>query len=494
MKSLSIGNQQMTDIAVRGVRNATTLMQIPMERLTTGKKINRAADDVGRIGMLSQLAAQIQSVKAATQNTIDAISLLDVASGALDSSSDLISRIREIAVQASSGSLTVSNREALIDEKGLLVQELTTTAQNTEFAGQKLLDGNFTARRVQLGISATDYSTISLTTADPDYLGAYVSNGTTRAALTAATGTSAADQRNSTTGSEDIVITSSGAEFTVEVSAQDSAKTVAKKINTLASSTFVSADASTFAHLSSIDGSDTTYTISVNGTSTSSFAISSSDVSGAVTAINLISGSTNVTATATASNQVLLHDSSGEDITIENSAAGTGLRVVAVKSDGETEVSGTISLQASGSNDTTRVIGTLRMTSGEAFDVTQSGNANLGYVTTGSASLSNLTGVSLSDATTSASALAIIDAALEQISKLAGTVGAHLSSMDFNLNGLYSTSDQLMSSEQSINAADFALETAKLAKALVLQKASAAILAQANASADLVLVLLEDAA
>lgn len=492
MKPLAIGNQQMTAIAVRGVRNATTMMQTPMERLTTGKKINSAADDVGRVVMLSKLAAQIQSIRAAAQNTIDAMSLLERASGAIDSASDLISRIREIAVQASSGSITASSRAALIDEKGLLVQELASISRNTEFAGQKLLDGNFSARRIQLGTTAPDYSQISLTTVDPEYLGAYVSTGTTRAALTAAADTTATDQLNSTTNSEDIVITSSGNTFTVDVSAQDSAKTVAEKINTVASSTTVSADAATHAHLSSTDASETTYTISVNGVSTSSFAISSSNVSGAVTAINLISGSTKVTATATASNQVLLYDGTGGDITIENSSAGTGLRVVAVENDGETEVSGTISLQGNGNNDTTRVIGTLRMTSGASFQVLQSGSASLGYATTGASSLSNLTSASLTNAENSASTIAIIDAALEQVALLAGKVGANLSSLDFNLKGLHSASDQLLMSEHTINSADFALETAKLAKALVLQKASAAVLAQANANAGLVLTLLGD--
>ena len=494
MATLTIGNDRMAAIAVSGLDTATKMIESPTERLTTGRRINSASDDAAGSAMISRLGAQILSVKAAAANNVETMSMLDQAESALDSVSDMLLRIREIAIQASSSSLSSADRTSLIDEKGLLAQEIARISDATAFNGQKLLDGNLQAHRAQLGAGANDYAQISLATTNPDYLGAYLSTGPTRAALTAAIGTSASDQLNTTTDNEDIVLTASGTSFTVNVAARDSAKTVATKVNNIASATLVSADAMTYAHLSTTDGSATTYTLSLNGVSTSSFSMSSSDVSGAVTAINLISGSTGVTAAATTDSKVLLFDADGDDITIENSASGTGLRVVAVERDQTSEVTGTISLQASGNNDTTRVIGTLRLSSENNFEISQSGTANLGYATTGSPSLSSLSAVSFADAASSSEMLAIIDASLQQVTNIIGDVGAFGSLLDFNLEGQYSNSTVLALAKTNISAADFAVETALLAKALVLQKSSAAVLAQANASADLVLTLLEDAA
>jgi hypothetical protein len=118
-----------------------------------------------------------------------------------------------------------------------------------------------------------------------------------------------------------------------------------------------------------------TYTISVNGTSTSSFAISTSDVSAAVTAINLISSTTGVTATATTDNKVLLADADGDDITIENADSDSGLKVFTVGLDQSTTAGSEVSLAAVNGNDSTRVVGTLRLTSDNDFSVTQSGTA-----------------------------------------------------------------------------------------------------------------------
>ena len=135
----------------------------------------------------------------------------------------------------------------------------------------------------------------------------------------------------------------------------------------------MSAEAVTFASLFSTNASSANYTVSINGTSTSAFAISSSDVTDAVSKINLISATTGVTASATAANKVLLQDATGDDITIENAGAGSDLDVQAIQSDGSTTQGSAVSLGvgASSNNDATRVIGTLRLFSHASFSVSQ---------------------------------------------------------------------------------------------------------------------------
>ena len=118
--------------------------------------------------------------------------------------------------------------------------------------------------------------------------------------------------------------------------ANDSAKTVAGKINALSNETGISGEASTFAYLFSTNASSANYTIKINDTSTSSFAISSSDATDAVSKINLISATTGVSASATSDGKVLLHDADGDDITIENANSGTDLDVQALQNDGTT--------------------------------------------------------------------------------------------------------------------------------------------------------------
>jgi flagellin len=274
----------------------------------------------------------------------------------------------------------------------------------------------------------------------------------------------------------------------------ESSKTVAASVNSVTAETSVSAEAQTFAILFSTSGSSEDYTISINGVSTSSFSISDSSVSDAVTKINLISSTTGVAATTNTSNQVLLHDEDGDDITIENTSANTNLDVQAVQYDGTTTQGSAVSLAATNNNDATRVIGTLRLTSDSAFSVTQSGTSSLGYATTGTPSLSDLSSISLGSANDASQAIAVVDSAISQVGLIRGRLGSIENRLGFIESFL---EGQAMNKEMAsgvIGDADYALESALLAKAMVMQEINTAMLAQANSGTTLLLKLIRDAA
>jgi flagellin len=478
--------------AIQGINRAHDQIEESMSRLSTGKKVQSGAHDAAGLAMATRLSARIQSLSAATSNTSNALSLLETADTALDEVSDMLSRIRELAVQASGDALSTTDRANIVNEAAQLESEIESIAANTSFNDHRLLAGSFTGRQIQTGVNAGETLSISIASSAPSMLGSYTSTGPTREALAAAQ--SAAS--NSTLDGNDIVLTANGSTTTIDVAGADSAKTVAAKVNAVSHNTQVNADAQTYALLFSTNANSANYTISINGNATSAFAISSSNVTDAVAKINLISATTGITASATTANQVLLHDADGDDITIENAGAGGDLDVQAVQSDGTTTQGSEVSLGVGGStnNDATRVIGTLRLYSDSAFSISQSGDANTGYATTGTPSLSALSAIDLSSANSASSALAVIDGATNQISTIRGNIGALESRLDFSSSLLTRQIENFTLARSSIEDTDFAFESAALARAMVSQQINTALLAQANAGASLVMKLLNDAA
>ena len=332
----------------------------------------------------------------------------------------MILRIKDLVIQASSAAITTTDRTAFVDEAALLTSEIESISTRVKSKQPEHFWMAAMAESLpRSGTQAFETISMSISSASPSSIGTYLSTGPTRDALTAAQTATA----NTTTTSEDIVLTANQASTTIDVAANDSAKTVAAKVNAISDSTLVSAEAVTFASLFSTNASSANYTVSINGASTSAFAISSSNVTDAVQQNKLNLATTGVTASATAANKVLLQDATGDDITIENAGAGSDLDIQAIQSDGSTTQGSAVSLGvgASSNNDATRVIGTLRLFSHASFSVSQSGNTSLGYATTETPSLSSLASIDLSSAV-SASGLSTVDGAIEQLSMNRGRI------------------------------------------------------------------------
>ena len=123
--------------------NVTTSAQSKStEKLSSGYKINRAADDAAGLSISEKMRSQIRGLNKASDNAQDGISLIQTAEGALNESHSILQRMRELAVQAANGTETDDDREAVNNEIGQLQEELTRISETTEFNTMKLLDGS----------------------------------------------------------------------------------------------------------------------------------------------------------------------------------------------------------------------------------------------------------------------------------------------------------------------------------------------------------------
>jgi flagellin len=321
--------------AQRALAESNSELQTAMERLSTGSKINSAADDAAGLAMTQRMTAQVKGLAMAVKNANDGQALTQSIEGALGEVSDMLQRMRELSLQAANGTNSSADRSFLQSEVNLLIQEISRVSANTRYNGELILDGTFINKSLQVGIEEGENIVFSQESVAAEKVGAHTLVGNGQGA-TAAAQTPAV---NETTIADDIELFGFLGTKSTSASVSDSAKETAVKVNNLTGDTGVKAYAKTFASLYSSSASDKTYSVKINGFATGNFVISSGDAESAVDAINQISGSTGVTASS-ANNQIILFDSDGDDITIENTQNLSGhndLRVVKIGEDGDVQ-------------------------------------------------------------------------------------------------------------------------------------------------------------
>jgi flagellin len=121
------------------------------EKLSSGYKINRAADDAAGLAISEKMRRQVRGLTQASANAQDGISSVQTAEGALNEVHDMLQRMNELANKAANDTLTSSDRTYIASEMNALSTEITRTAEATEFNNQKLLDGTFTNKNLQVG-------------------------------------------------------------------------------------------------------------------------------------------------------------------------------------------------------------------------------------------------------------------------------------------------------------------------------------------------------
>ena len=136
------------------------------EKLSSGYKINRAADDAAGLSISEKMRSQIRGLNKASDNAQDGISLIQTAEGALNEAHSILQRMNELATQAANDTNTTADRNAVQDELAALTSEIDRIASTTQFNTQNLLDGNFTGKNLQVG--ALEGQKISLTIATMD--------------------------------------------------------------------------------------------------------------------------------------------------------------------------------------------------------------------------------------------------------------------------------------------------------------------------------------
>ena len=134
-----------------------------MERLSSGYRINRAADDAAGLAISEKLRGQIRGLSQAQRNAQDGVSLVQTAEGSLNEVHSMLQRVRELAVQYANGTLSTSDKAAITAEAAQLQSEIERIGTTTNFNGIKLLDGS--ASTVSFQVGANDNDTITVTTA-----------------------------------------------------------------------------------------------------------------------------------------------------------------------------------------------------------------------------------------------------------------------------------------------------------------------------------------
>ncbi len=142
-----------------------------IEKISTGRRINKAADDASGMVIADSLGAQARGMGQAIRNASDAISMGQIADGALDESSNIIKIIRTKAIQAANDSQSPQSRQAIQADINNLLEQLDMTAKNTSYNGQKLLSGEFTDKSFQVGANANETISLSIGSAEANQLG-----------------------------------------------------------------------------------------------------------------------------------------------------------------------------------------------------------------------------------------------------------------------------------------------------------------------------------
>jgi flagellin len=158
-------------IAMANMSKQEREMQSAMERLSSGLRINNAADDAAGSAIASKLTAQVKSLGQAIRNGNDAVSLTQTAEGALGEIENILQRMRELAVQAGNSTLNQSDRSQIQAEMDQLAEEINSISSKTNFNKVKLLDGSNDKVTMQIGIDATDALDIALKQTDVEALG-----------------------------------------------------------------------------------------------------------------------------------------------------------------------------------------------------------------------------------------------------------------------------------------------------------------------------------
>jgi len=178
----TINTNMSANIAANSMTRNDRSMSATMERLSTGLRINSAKDDAAGLAISSKMTSQIRGLNQAVRNANDAISMVQVAEGAMKEVTNMFQRMRELAVQSISDSNTSNDRGALNNEYKQLSQEVQRIAENTQWNGTNILDGARTATVFQVGANASQ--TITVNFGDLGTNNATATVGSTTAAAT----------------------------------------------------------------------------------------------------------------------------------------------------------------------------------------------------------------------------------------------------------------------------------------------------------------------
>ena len=390
-----------TNIGALGAAAAATSvnksMETAMERLSTGKRINTAADDAAGVAIASRLTADIRGTNQAIRNAMDGQAMIDTAEGAHNEIQNILQRMREIAVQGANDTNGASDRTSLQAEMTQLTSEINRIAATTTWAGVYLLNGN-------------------------------------------------------------------GADGAIS--------TLADATNTF-----------NFQISSKTDGTLDHLAVSMQAVDATSLGVGGSTSDATVAVTTLTQGGTAFNAVASAGQLVFTAQAASAAPT----ASGQNAAIFTVDGTSYTFDAYTHGVQKGFGSDATAI--------GEAFEQFLEDNLDMNnYVvnnTAGTVTIDRRNSVSVSSNSNAQASIVSIDAAIEELNTQRANLGAFSNRLDNTVANLTNIATNLEAGRSRIQDADFAAESTNLARSQILQQASMAMLAQANASKQGVLQLLQ---
>ena len=476
--SLTINTNLASLNAQRNLDHSQASLTTSLQRLSSGLRINSAKDDAAGLAISERMGSQIRGLNQAARNANDAISLAQTTEGNLSEISNVLQRIREIAVQSANDTNTTADRTSLQNEVTSLTSEIDRIAGAAQFNGSNLLDGSFSSKTFQVGANSGQSIAVAISGARHSDLGlsgqAVASTATSTSALSfTASSTTISGVRIGALSDDGLSYAGgirSGATSSLAIANAINAQTTTG-VTASALTTVTSGVVSTFA--ATVAG-----TLVINGTDIGALAAAADDKdrsSQLVVAINAKSGTTGVTASATSLTTYTLTAADGRniDITSGHATAATVSALTGFSVSTGVTITNYGSLTLKAGKDI--VIGT------NAIGTLAAGT----YVKTGSST------VDVSSQVLSSSAITQIDTAINTINTQRAALGTVQSRFESVIANLKTSSENVSAARGRIRDTDFAAETANMTRNQVLQQAGVAMLAQANALPNIVLSLLK---
>jgi flagellin len=444
--------------AQRNLSQSGSDLATSMERLSSGMRINSAKDDAAGLQISNRLTSQVNGLAVAQRNANDGISMAQTAEGAMSESTNILQRMRELALQSANGSNSKEDRDSLQKEVSALQTELTRIADTTSFGGQQLLDGGFGTKSFQIGANANEVINVSLKSVAAEEIGGSFASDTAAGSVFGVTGADA--EFNKSTVDETLVFASGIDSSSVLIEADSTVTEAASVINASASGV----NAAAVAKVDIALGGSVTGVLTVGD---KEIALDGLDNDGLAAKLKDLGYDAEVSGTV-----VQLNASGVDGIAIQKNADGVAANTVSLtERDGTIAAVGTDSAAAS-------LTSSLEFSSEKSFTVS-GGTETTGAITAQSTE-QYVDSVDISSQAGSQRALSIIDSAIAEIDSQRADLGAIQNRFDFTISNLSNISENVSASRSRIQDTDFATETAEMTKNQILQQAGTSILSQAN--------------
>jgi flagellin len=499
--------------ARRKLTSSSNALSRSFERLSSGLRINSARDDAAGLAISNRMTAQIRGLDQAVRNSNDGISLAQTAEGALNETTNLLQRIRELAVQSASDNNNPSDRASLNEEVKQLVDEVNRIAQNTSFNGNKILNGDIINSVLQVGANVGETLAVRVDSAEATQL----SRQMRRVSAVGADATFALGTLQIVTKVD--ATTTKTTSIRAAVSADDSLSTSNQANSAIAKAAAIN-DAYEFTGVKAIVGNTTVGSVNsatitgghnandaiggngkldetnffvLNGMKIAGFEVLQNDSNNAlVDAINAVIDETGVIASLDGNSNLVLTAEDGRNIEITLSSGTVG------------DITGLLGVSAGAAAASLSAVfgGEITLQSNQQIDIVFGANSNdalgnmrldgggAGTAIFGVSSDFSVQTLDISTRASSNLAIEITDLALEQISAQRASLGAIQNRLESTINNLTTNSENLSASRSRILDADFANETANLSRNQIIQQAGVSILAQANQQPQIALSLL----